>query len=149
MFIDRCESFSAVGLLLTHPKLYVFHSHLHLFWVHIHNFPLHDIWIQNHACKHMKYTSYIRWMQYTIYYFHLLNAQYILYSMANHTIHVFTKWHSLGAKLNQEIVKEVIQTLAILEGSNLDLFLTYIQWDFFWLSILMMCLGHSYSDGEY
>jgi len=35
----------------------------------------------------------------------------------------WTKWHSLRSKLNEELVEGVIQTLAILEGSNLDFFL--------------------------
>jgi len=35
----------------------------------------------------------------------------------------WTKEHSLGRKLNEELVEGVIQTLAILEGSNLDFFL--------------------------
>ena len=35
----------------------------------------------------------------------------------------WTREHSLGRKLNEELVEGVIQTLAILEGSNLDFFL--------------------------
>ena len=35
----------------------------------------------------------------------------------------WTKWHSSGGKLNQIIVYEVIQTLAIVEGSKLDFFI--------------------------
>ena len=34
----------------------------------------------------------------------------------------WTKWHSLEGKLNQVIVYGVIQTLAIVKGSNLNFF---------------------------
>ena len=34
----------------------------------------------------------------------------------------WTKWYSLGGKLNQVIVYGVIQTLAIVEGSKLNFF---------------------------
>ena len=33
------------------------------------------------------------------------------------------KWYSLWGKMNQTIVYEIIQTLTIVEGSNLDFFL--------------------------
>ena len=37
----------------------------------------------------------------------------------------WTKLHSLGGKLNQVIIQGVIQTLAIVQGSNLDFFLSF------------------------